>query len=94
MTFEFDAFERDGYAVLCDVFNKQEIGSLQQRWNELVTTEQSAGTVLTGGMGGVYGVRNLLTLWPDGSRCSVWRRMLSNSSRNPLTLSRNTGSLR
>ncbi|MFO0938514.1 MAG: phytanoyl-CoA dioxygenase family protein [Gemmataceae bacterium] len=68
---ERDRFEREGYLVIPGVFDDSAIARFLDRWtgllnrNEKTDPQPTAGTILSGAAGGVYGVRNVLTIWPD-----------------------------
>jgi ectoine hydroxylase-related dioxygenase (phytanoyl-CoA dioxygenase family) len=67
-----DAISRDGFAILKNVFSADQVAAIVQ--DLALALQQSAGreAAVLGPAGGVYGARNLLTLWPPAA--TVWRQ--------------------
>jgi hypothetical protein len=59
-----DTIERHGYAILPGVFTSAEVNEIIHGLTGTLDSPQGADAALRGAEGGVYGARNVLSLWP------------------------------
>lgn len=67
-----DDLARDGYGVLSGVYSARDVQSLLDELTPALDGSQREGEALRGRSEGLYGARNVLTLWPPAA--AVWRR--------------------
>jgi hypothetical protein len=67
-----EEIHRDGFAVLPGVFAAEEVTAILRDLTPALQLAAGRAAAVLGPAGGVYGARNLLTLWP--SVAGVWRR--------------------
>lgn len=57
--------ERDGYALLPNVFDPAAVADILTAWGHALATHADDPSVLAGGRSSAYGARNVLRLWPN-----------------------------
>lgn len=70
--------ERDGYAILPNVFSNQAVANIVRSLEEIFGDRIGAEASIRGDDGAIYAARNILSLWPEAA--DVWRVALLTDS--------------
>ena len=67
-----DAIDRDGFVTLAAVFTPAETAAMADALTAALAASAGTDPAVLGNEGGIYGARNVLTLWPAAAE--LWRR--------------------
>src|SRR5947209_4632247 len=67
-----DAVDRDGFVTLPAVFSLDETLTMIDALTDVIASASPDDPAILGEPGSVYGVRNILSLWPPAT--NLWRR--------------------
>ncbi len=66
-----DALNRDGYAVLPNVYSNQHVEYMTNSLEDIFSDRRGEEASIRGDEGAIYAARNILTLWPEAAE--IWR---------------------